>query len=197
MKNLKICWVNWYIATWIDKYKSIFYWQTLDSNSSTFIAWWKWFYTMKCDHCGALYIQFHHPYPLRLVCAKQKDEAPLATMSQSPLSVCTLLNECSRALGWMNTTFLSPDCFIVFDHCPLQLSLAALDSIAHFRIVFHRWEKWMNNCSDAIMALLYTTVSTNLLHYEYLGQKQWWWLRAILFLEAQYCCQTKFYHLGA
>ena len=35
----------------------------------------------------------------------------------------------------------------------------------------------MNNCSDAIMALLYTTVSTNLLHYEYLGQKQWW-LRA-------------------
>ena len=137
-----------------------------------------------------------HPYPLRLVCAKQKDEAPLATMSQSPLSVCTLLNECS-ALGWMNTTFLSPDCFIVFDHCPLQLSLAALDSIAHFRIVFHRWEKWMNNCSDAIMALLYTTVSTNLLHYEYLGQKQWWWLRAILFLETQYCCQTKFYHLGA
>ena len=101
-----------------------------------------------------------------------------------------LLNECS-ALGWMNTTFLSPDCFIVFDHCPLQLSLAALDSIAHFRIVFHRWEKWMNNCSDAIMALLYTTVSTNLLHYEYLGQKQWWWLRAILFLETQYCCQTK------
>ena len=107
-----------------------------------------------------------------------------------------LLNECS-ALGWMNTTFLSPDCFIVFDHCPLQLSLAALDSIAHFRIVFHRWEKWMNNCSDAIMALLYTTVSTNLLHYEYLGQKQWWWLRAILFLETQYCCQTKFYHQGA
>ena len=106
-----------------------------------------------------------------------------------------VLNECS-ALGWMNTTFLSPDCFIVFDHCPLQLSLAALDSIAHFRIVFHRWEKWMNNCSDAIMALLYTTVSTNLLHYEYLGQKQWW-LRAILFLETQYCCQTKFYHLGA
>ena len=131
---------------------------------------------MKCDHCGALYIQFHHAPlpPAACVCETERWGSFGNHVTKSSFCMYTiLLNECS-ALGWMNTTFLSPDCFIVFDHCPLQLSLAALDSIAHFRIVFHRWEKWMNNCSDAIMALLYTTVSTNLLHYEYLGQKQWW-----------------------